>query len=211
MNIEALRREYKHGELKEENLQKDPFVQFVKWFDQALNADILDVNAMTLATSSIDGKPAARIVLLKEFSGKGFTFFTNFESRKGTELSDNPQAAILFYWKELDRQIRIEGQVQKAAEKAAVKYFDSRSLESRISAVVSPQSKPVESRRWLEERWVDVLKQMENEAIQKPAHWGGFVLKPETFEFWQGRPNRLHDRICYHKISSGWKIERLAP
>lgn len=211
MDIEALRREFKHDELKEENLNRDAIKQFEKWFEQAVHADILDVNAMTLATATKDGHPSARIVLLKGFDEAGFTFFTNYQSKKGQELAENPKAALLIYWKELDRQVRILGEVIKTSAADSDTYFNSRSMESRISAAISPQSQVVESRRWLEEQWVQYLKKIENEDFQRPLHWGGFLLQPKSIEFWQGRPNRLHDRIRYTRSNHDWLIERLAP
>ena len=211
MDIEALRREFKHDELKEENLNPDAIKQFEKWFEQAVHADILDVNAMTLATATKDGHPSARIVLLKGFDEAGFTFFTNYQSKKGQELAENPKAALLIYWKELDRQVRILGEVIKTSAADSDTYFNSRSIESRISAAISPQSQVVESRRWLEEQWVQYLKKIENEDFQRPLHWGGFLLQPKSIEFWQGRPNRLHDRIRYTRSNHDWLIERLAP
>ena len=211
MDIEALRREFKHDELKEENLNPDAIKQFEKWFEQAVHADILDVNAMTLATATKDGHPSARIVLLKGFDEAGFTFFTNYQSKKGQELAENPKAALLIYWKELDRQVRIVGEVIKTSAADSDTYFNSRSMESRISAAISPQSQVVESRRWLEEQWVQYLKKIENEDFQRPLHWGGFLLQPKSIEFWQGRPNRLHDRIRYTRSNHDWLIERLAP
>ena len=211
MDIEALRREFKHDELKEENLNRDAIKQFEKWFEQAVHADILDVNAMTLATATKDGHPSARIVLLKGFDEAGFTFFTNYQSKKGQELAENPKAALLIYWKELDRQVRIVGEVIKTSAADSDTYFNSRSMESRISAAISPQSQVVESRRWLEEQWVQYLKKIENEDFQRPLHWGGFLLQPKSIEFWQGRPNRLHDRIRYTRSNHDWLIERLAP
>ncbi len=211
MNIEALRREYKKDELKDDNIDLNPVDQFEKWFEQALHADIVDVNAMTLATATSDGRPSARIVLLKGFDERGFTFFTNFESRKGRELEANPRAALLFYWKELERQVRIEGEVKRSSPYESDEYFDSRALESRISAVISPQSRVVGSRRYLEDQWVEFLKKMETEGIQRPDYWGGYHLMPDSIEFWQGRPNRLHDRIRYSRDGNSWRIERLAP
>lgn len=211
MNIEALRKEYKRGELKDDNLEKDPLRLFNKWFEQALHAEIMDVNAMTLATATADGRPSARTVLLKSFDEKGFTFYTNYDSRKGEELKSNPRAALLFFWKELERQVRIEGNVVISSEEESDEYFASRALESRISAVISPQSKIIPSRRYLEDKWVDYLKQVEQNGIERPSFWGGFRLVPEKIEFWQGRPNRLHDRILYTTKGSGWEISRLAP
>ncbi|MCB2218911.1 MAG: pyridoxamine 5'-phosphate oxidase [Bacteroidetes bacterium] len=211
MNIDALRREYQKGELKDDHLDPDPMHLFEKWFEQALHADIFDPNAMTLATADLSGRPSARIVLLKKFDEKGFYFFTNYTSRKGSELDKNPLAALLIFWKELERQVRIEGAVKRTTRNESDQYFHSRSLESRISAAISPQSKVVESRRFLEDRWVEYLKEIKDKDVKRPDFWGGFRLIPDSIEFWQGRPNRLHDRILYKRTGKAWEIVRLAP
>ena len=211
MDIESLRREYRKGELGDSSVDPDPIKQFRIWFEQAVHADIDEVNAMTLATSTLDGKPSARIVLLKSFTNKGFTFFTNYEGRKSLELEKNPFAALVIYWKELERQVRIEGRASKVAPEDSNAYFNSRSLESRISAVISPQSQVVESRRFLEELWIKKLKEVEKKEFQRPKNWGGYNVEAYSIEFWQGRPNRLNDRIRYSKGKTAWKIERLAP
>jgi len=211
MKIDSLRREYTRGELNEKSVSVDPFDQFAKWFQQATHSDIEDVSAMSLATTDKEGKPSVRIVLLKKFDENGFMFFTNYQGRKAKELHVNPYAALLFYWKELDRQIRIEGTIKKSSSSESTEYFDSRSLESRISAVISPQSETIPSRRFLEDKWVEYLKRIDEEGIHRPEEWGGFKVIPQRIEFWQGRPNRLHDRILYLKTKSGWEVSRLAP
>ncbi|MCF8367836.1 MAG: pyridoxamine 5'-phosphate oxidase [Bacteroidales bacterium] len=211
MNIESLRKEYKRGELSDNSLEQDPMSLFNKWFEQAMHADIIDVNAVTLGTSSSAGKPSLRTVLLKKFDTKGFTFFTNYNSRKGKELTENPFASMLIFWKELERQIRIEGKVEKGTSLESDSYFNSRSLESRISGAVSPQSEKVPSRRYLEEKWVKYLKEVGETGVKRPDNWGAFRLIPERIEFWQGRPNRLHDRILYSLEDNVWQISRLAP
>jgi pyridoxamine 5'-phosphate oxidase len=211
MDYKALRKEYKQGELLDDSIEQDPFGLFGRWFGQAQEAGIDDVNAMTLATSAQNGKPSARIVLLKGFDDLGFTFFTNYESRKGIELISNPQAALLFFWKELERQIRIEGHVHIIDEYESDEYFNSRTTESRISAIISPQSEIIPSRRYLEERWIEYLKNTDESDIKRKTNWGGFRLIPHSIEFWQGRVNRLHDRIRYCKKDDHWVIHRLAP
>jgi pyridoxamine 5'-phosphate oxidase len=210
-DYKALRKEYRKGELRDDSIEKDPLRLFQRWFQQAMHADIEEGNAMVLATSTPDGKPSARMVLLKGVDDLGFTFFTNYESRKGSELISNPQATLLFFWKELERQVHIEGFVRKVSDQESDEYFNSRSIESRISAVISPQSKVIPSRRFLEEKWVEQLKQIEESGIRRLNNWGGFRLIPHTFEFWQGRTSRLHDRIRYLKVNDQWKISRLAP
>lgn len=211
MGSEDSKREIKKAELSEQTVSSDPFVQFEQWFEFAVESGISEVNAMTLATATIDGIPSARIVLLKEYDEKGFVFFTNYQGRKGEELGKNPNAALVIFWKELERQIRIEGMVEKVDEKTSDEYFQSRPMESRVSAAISPQSKVVPSRQYLEEKWVEFLKLNYTGKIAKPDFWGGYRVIPGKIEFWQGRPNRLHDRLLYLKESSGWKIQRLSP
>ena len=211
MNIESLRKEYKRSELADNTVDPDPFVQFRAWFEEAMHADIDEVNAITLATADAEGRPSARIVLLKPFDKKGFTFFTNYEGRKSRDLKENPHAALLVFWKELERQVRIEGRGTVVPAKESDTYFNSRSLESRISAAISPQSQEVPSRRYLEELWVNKLKELTDSELLRPGHWGGYRVIPDRIEFWQGRPNRLHDRILYSLDKGKWRISRLAP
>jgi pyridoxamine 5'-phosphate oxidase len=209
MNIDSLRREYTSDGLSEASINPDPIKQFRDWFLEAVESKIEDVNAMTLASSSVGGIPSARIVLLKHFDEKGFTFFTNYDSRKGAELETNPFGAILFYWKELNRQVRIEGKIEKVTESESDEYFNSRPVESQISAIISKQSFIIDSRKHLENKLAEFKKSKAN--IQRPNNWGGFRLVPDHIEFWQGRPNRLHDRILYQGSNEKWKMSRLAP
>ncbi len=197
--------------LTEDNIDKNPFRQFSKWYDLALNSDFLHPDAMTLATADKTGKPSARIVLLKSFDERGFVFFTNYESKKGSELTQNPYAALLFYWDTFDRQVRIEGSVEKVPLKESEEYFHSRPRGSQLGALVSPQSNIIESREELEKKYEETAKKYEGKEIPLPENWGGFNLKPAYFEFWQNRDNRLHDRIKYVLENDLWKIERLAP
>ncbi len=210
--IADIRKEYKQQFLSEKQIASDPFQQFDKWWKDAIASDIDEVNAMTLATSSNDGVPSARIVLLKGFDKRGFVFFTNYNSFKGRQLLDNPRACLVFFWKELERQVRVTGLVEKVSEKESDEYFNSRPEGSRIGAWASPQSEVIESREWLEENDKKLQQQFKNKTIQRPPHWGGYRVKPINIEFWQGRPNRLHDRINYALQENGsWLIERLAP
>lgn len=210
--IADIRKNYSRKKLLEKKAEKNPFKQFAKWWEDALEADIDEVNAMTLATASTDGMPAARIVLLKDYSEQGFTFFTNYESFKGKQLAENPRACLVFFWKELERQVRITGLVERISEAASTEYFLSRPEESRIGAVVSPQSQVIESRDWLDEHFKLQKKELKGKTIDRPARWGGYIVKPVIIEFWQGRPGRLHDRLQYTLSDDGnWKIERLAP
>lgn len=208
--IAAIRTDYKHLTLNESDVAADPFKQFDSWWQQAITAEVVEVNAMTLATASPGGIPDARIVLLKDITEEGFVFFTNYESSKGRQLLENPNAALVFFWKELERQIRIKGSVIKASRALSDRYFASRPAGSRIGAWSSPQSQVIASREVLEQNEHD-FKAKFGEDIPRPEHWGGFVVIPQTIEFWQGRPSRLHDRICYTKNNDGWQITRLAP
>jgi pyridoxamine 5'-phosphate oxidase len=211
-NIAGLRREYSQKILSETSILPDPIRQFEKWWQEAIDSRIEEVNAMTLATASADGLPSARTVLLKGFSENGFVFFTNYDSYKGKQLAENPRACLLFFWKELERQVKIVGIIRKTAANESDAYFHSRPVTSQIGAIVSPQSTAIESREWLEEKYNEFQQKNSPGVIQRPAHWGGYVVKPVLIEFWQGRPSRLHDRIEYSLQENGsWKIERLAP
>ena len=211
-NIADIRRDYSHKSLSETDVDANAIKQFEKWWHEAVNSKIDEVNAMTLATASIDALPSARIVLLKEFNEKGFVFFSNYESYKAQQLAENPKACLVFFWKELERQVRITGLIEKINSKQSDEYFQSRPESSRIGAWASPQSRVIEDRQWLDEKFNELVNKMEGTAIPRPPHWGGYIVKPVVIEFWQGRPNRLHDRIQYTLEESGeWKIERLAP
>ena len=208
----AIRQEYSRKALVESDMEPDPTRQFDIWWHEAVKAKIIEVNAMTLATASADGIPSARTVLMKGFSEKGFIFFTNYSSFKGQQLSENPKACLLFFWKELERQVRITGIVEKLSSEESNVYFQSRPRASQVGAVVSPQSQVIESRQWLDEKFKEAFEQFENTTVQRPSHWGGYLVTPVIIEFWQGRPGRLHDRIQYTLSEDGnWKVERLAP
>jgi len=209
-SIADIRQDYTLQSLLETDVDANPFNQFGTWWNEAVASNIDEVNAMTLATIKQNLQPAARTVLLKDFSENGFTFFTNYNSAKGEQLFHHPNAALVFFWKELQRQVRVEGIVEKVSAAISDEYFNSRPIGSKLGAWASPQSKVIESR--------DVLLANENEFkakfgdnIERPAHWGGYILKPNYIEFWQGRSSRLHDRICYSLKNDNWKIDRLAP
>lgn len=210
-DIADIRKDYSLLSLDENEVAANPVEQFTKWWHDVINSQISEANAMTLATVSNDGKPAARIVLLKDYDGQGFVFYTNYNSSKGRQLAGNAHAALLFFWKEIERQVRIEGRVTKTAEEESDAYFFSRPEGSRIGAWASPQSSVINSREVLEENEQRYKNEFKN-SIPRPPHWGGYRVMPEKMEFWQGRNNRLHDRILYTKTASGsWKVERLAP
>ena len=212
MSLADLRRAYARAELDERLLDPDPLRQFMSWLDEALHSELLEPNAMTLATSTPDGHPSARIVLLKAADSAGFVFFTDTRSRKGRELTANPRAALVFWWGELERQVRVCGTVTTVAEAESVKYFDSRPEGSRISAWASHQSEVVRDRAQLERQWADARHIHAGERIPRPVYWGGFRVVPREYEFWQGRPNRLHDRLRYRLMDTGgWLVERLSP
>lgn len=205
-----LRRNYDRDVLLEGEAAPDPMAQFQLWFEAALAGEIYEPNAMTLATVSADGQPSARMVLLKGFDAEGFVFYTNRESRKAVDLGDNPRAALLFWWDRLHRQVRIEGGVEPVDALEADAYFASRPHGSRIGALASPQSRVIDGRAALEAQ-VAELTTRHPEDVPRPPHWGGYRLRPSEFEFWQGRPSRLHDRLRYRPDGERWRIERLAP
>lgn len=210
--VANLRQDYTKDGLREIDLEMDPFKQFQTWFDQALAAQLPEPNAMTLATSTMEGKPSARMVLLKDFSDRGFVFYTNYLSHKGQELATNPQAALVFWWAQLERQIRIEGKVWQISSQESNQYFHSRPINSQLGAWVSNQSQIVNSREVLEQRQEELIVQYEGQIVPRPPHWGGFRVVPTEIEFWQGRPSRLHDRLLYRlQEDHSWLIERLSP
>ena len=221
--IADIRKDYKLASLEEADVAENPFDQFTRWWNEAVASQIDEVNAMTLATANAAGVPAARIVLLKGYNANGFIFFTNYESDKGKNLAQNPHAALVFFWKELERQIRIEGTVEKVSAEESDRYFNSRPASSRIGAWASPQSAVIENRTVIEQNVERYSSIFANDSIERPDHWGGYIVKPTSIEFWQGRSSRLHDRIRYSVENSAynaatdtrtdlnWKIERLAP
>jgi pyridoxamine 5'-phosphate oxidase len=210
-NLADLRQSYFQNELLEENVLENPIKQFDKWFKEALDVQILEPNAMTISTVS-DGKPHARIVLLKGYDENGFTFYTNYNSNKGKEVTETPFVSLTFFWGDLERQVRIEGSIEKVSEVESDDYYHSRPRGSQIGAWVSNQSSVIAGRAVIEQRLVELENEFKGEEIiPRPTHWGGYCVNPERIEFWQGRPNRLHDRILFTKFGDDWKIERLSP
>jgi pyridoxamine 5'-phosphate oxidase len=206
-----MRRDYAREALAEADVDADPVVQFGRWFEQAEQAGLLEPTAMTLATATPDGRPSARMVLLRGFDERGFCFYTNYESRKGIELAANPRAALVLWWGELERQVRIEGTVSATSREESEAYFHSRPPGSQLSAAASPQSRVIEGRAVLERRVAQLATGSTDGKVPLPEFWGGYRLAHEVVEFWQGRPNRLHDRLRYRRVGDAWRIERLAP
>jgi pyridoxamine 5'-phosphate oxidase len=210
-HIARLRREYARAGLRESDVEEDPIEQFRRWFDEALAADLHEPNAMTLATATLEGRPSARVVLLKGFDERGFVFYTSYEGRKATELEINPYCALVFYWGELERQVRIEGRVSRVPDEESDAYFAGRPRGSQLGAWVSEQSRPVRDRGALEERLRGLEAEYEGREVPRPPFWGGYRVEPETVEFWQGREDRLHDRLRYRRSDGLWRRERLQP
>ncbi|WP_028298111.1 pyridoxamine 5'-phosphate oxidase [Olivibacter sitiensis] len=211
LHLEDIREEYKQAELHESSVKANPLEQFDIWFKEALLAKVPEVNAMTLATADSKGIPNARIVLLKHASEEGFSFYTNYVSEKGEEMAKNPFVALVFFWSQLERQVRVLGQVEKLSVQESTAYFHSRPIGSQLGAWASPQSKEIPNREYLQKRIKELETEYEGNEVPKPPHWGGYLVRPFRVEFWQGRPNRLHDRIRYELVDNNWEIVRLAP
>lgn len=210
-NLHKMRQEYMSGNLNEELMPQDPMQMFKMWFSEAIETGLTEPNAMTVATASLNGKPSARVVLLKEVNNMGFVFFTNYLSRKGREITVNPEVALVFDWHDMERQVRVEGRAEKLPVEDSDAYFNSRPEDAKIGAWASPQSKIVKNRDELEKLEDEIMEQFEDMEVHRPSHWGGYLIRPSVIEFWQGRPNRMHDRIVYYNTEEGWSMHRLAP
>ncbi len=212
IDIAAMRKEYIRGGLDESALNTDPIAQFSSWLNEAISAEVHEPTAVVLSTVSSEGAPSSRVVLLKGLDDGALHFYTNYDSRKGRELTQNPHAALLFFWPELERQVRIEGIVERVSPETSTAYFHSRPFESQLGAASSPQSQVISSRQVLDQRFAELAAANAGRStIDRPENWGGFALTPHTIEFWQGRPSRMHDRIRYRKSEGSWVVERLAP
>lgn len=210
-DLAHIRLEYSREELSEEHVDADPFVQFGRWMDEAIAAEVPEPTAMCLSTASKDGRPSSRMVLLKGFDQDGFVFYTNYNSHKGRELAENPHAALTFFWPELERQVRIAGSTSKVSDEESDEYFSSRPYTSRLGAWASDQSEPIESKTVLVTKAAKLAIKYATGGVPRPPHWGGYRVVPDLIEFWQGRPSRLHDRICYEMSEGSWRIKRLSP
>ncbi len=210
--LSKLRKDYGKMGLDEKDLHPDPYKQFEKWLTEAANAGVVEPDAFTLSTVSAEGKPSSRILLLRNFDHRGFTFYTNYESQKGRDIAENPHVAMNFFWTDVERQVRVCGVAMKISTMESMDYFKSRPRASQIGAWASEQSRELVSREMLEQKIKDIEDRFRGKTVEKPPHWGGYIIKPETIEFWQGRPSRLHDRFLYtHKGNGNWSIKRLNP